>query len=224
MKFTFENDAQGAELDYQRAFQLSPKSPFILDSHFWYLVAKGRLDEALSESKLRIEIDPLDPKGYTCLGTIYYFLRRHNDAVLSYEKALELDPDYLNANGWSFHAYIALGDYSKALEMANRLEHRWHEGHVLDLAILEASRGRLESAAKIKETEKEVFSSVPLFAAVFYAVIGDRGQTLATLTKILDGLLIDPIAASYLYWHYFDKYRSDPGFIALFKKAGFETK
>jgi TolB-like protein/Tfp pilus assembly protein PilF len=224
MKFTFENNAGGAELDYQRAFQLSPKSPFILDSHFWYLVAKGRLNEALSESKLRIEIDPLDPKGYTQLGIIYYFLRRHNDAVLSYDKALELDADYLNANGWSFHTHIALGDYSRALEMANRLEHRWREGYVLDLAILEASRGRLESAAKIKETEKEVFSSVPLFAAVFYAVMGDRSQTLVTLTRIFDGLLVDPIITSYLYWHYFDKYRSDPGFIALFEKAGFEMK
>jgi serine/threonine protein kinase/Tfp pilus assembly protein PilF len=223
LKFYFENDPAGAELDFQRAFQLSPKSPFILDAHYWYLVARGRLDEAVSETKLRTEINPLDPGGYTPLGVLYYFLRRYDDAISAYKKALELDPNYLNANGWSFHTYTALGDYEKAREMANLLEHRWREGYILGLAILEALSGKKNEAAKRKEAEKEVFSKPP-FEAVYYAVMGDRAQTLTALTRIVDKLPDMPIYFSYLYWHYYDKYRSDPEFTALFKKAGFEFR
>jgi len=219
LKFSFENDPAGAETDYRRALQLSPRSPVILEGHFWYLAATGRLDQAVSDMKLLVELEPLFPGGYTWLGVAHYFLRRYDEAIAYYQKALELDSFFLNANGWSFHVYIAVGDYTQALEMAKRLENQWDEGYISDLTILDAARGKLEEAAKRKEAAKEVFNN-PAFAAAYYAAIGDRKQTLLNLTRIYDEL--SPSFRNCYLWHYYDKYRSDPEFIELLRKSGFE--
>jgi uncharacterized protein (UPF0332 family) len=62
----------------------------------------------------------------------------------------------------------------------------------------------------------------PIYYAAYYAALGDRDRTLGELNKILAERPNGPVA--YLYWHFFDKYRSDPEFVAFFKKVGFEMK
>jgi serine/threonine protein kinase/Tfp pilus assembly protein PilF len=219
LKFDFENDPAGAEIDYRRALQLSPNNSAILEDHFWYLAARYRLDEAVSEMKLLIELEPLYPAGYTWLGLLYYFSRRYDDSKANFQKALELDPDFLSAIGWSFHTYIAVGDYGQALEMVNRLENMDTDGHIAELTILEVLTGKRNEAAKRKEAEKGVFNS-PVWAAIYYAVMGDRDQTLLNLTRIYDE---SPHSWRInFFYHYFDKYRSDPEFVKLFQKCGFK--
>lgn len=218
LKFNFENDSAGAEIDYRRALQLSPRSPAILEDYFWYLAATGRLNEAVSDMKLLVELEPLFPASYTWLGIAHYFLRRYDEAIAYYQKALELDPAFLPAAGWACVTYIAVRDYAKALEMANRLKNRLNDYYVWHMTILEASIGKREEVAKRKEGAKEVFKN-PDFAAAYYAVIGDREQTLLNLTRIYDEL--PPGFRVCFLQHYYDKYRSDPEFIDLFKKAGF---
>jgi hypothetical protein len=65
-------------------------------------------------------------------------------------------------------------------------------------------------------------SGEPIYYAAYYAALGDRDRTLGELNKILAERPNGPVA--HLYWHFFDKYRSDPEFVAFFKKVGFEMK
>lgn len=58
--------------------------------------------------------------------------------------------------------------------------------------------------------------------AINHAALGDRNAALASLTKVAEenrGIL----SFAFLT-HVFDKYRSDPEFIALLEKSGFEFR
>jgi serine/threonine protein kinase/Tfp pilus assembly protein PilF len=228
LKFFYENDPAGADRDYQRALQLSPRNPIILRDRFWYLITKGRMDEALSDAKLLSEVDPLDPNGYVTLGIAYYCLRRYDDSISAYQKALEVDPDYFGAHGWSVYTYLAQGQYEKARDAAKYLEHPSHDNYLFVMAVIEGSRGNREEAEKYKKAMDDYMWAEykqpvpPNYEAAVYAAIGDRDRTLESLNKFLVENPNRPVG--YLYWHFFDKYRSDPEFIAFFKKAGFEMK
>ncbi len=229
MKYFFENDPAGAELDYQRAFQLSPRNPMILRDRFRYLTTRGFLEEAQSEAKLLVEIDPVDPYGYWMMGLIYYNLRRYDDSINAYEKALELDPDFVNVQGWSVFTYLAQGQYGKARDMAKHFEHKTQDQYLFSMAMIEGSLGNREAAEKYKKVldefmlEKYSMTTPPFWEAAYSAVMGDRDATLANLTKLVSENQYGPVNDVF-YWHYYDKYRSDSGFIALFKRAGFGMK
>ncbi|MGB7296797.1 MAG: protein kinase [Candidatus Aminicenantales bacterium] len=227
LKFFYENDLSGAERDYQRALLLSPRNPIILRDGFEYLIIKGRMEEALSAAKLLIEVDPLDPWGYHSLGQAYYGLRRYDDSLSAYQQALKINPEWFGAQGWSVFTYLAQGQYEKAREAVKHLEHRSQDNYVFLMAVIEGSLGNRDEAEKYKKALDHWWEeyNVPverIYDAAYYAALGDRDRTLENLNKILAENPNRPVR--FLYWHFFDKYRSNPEFIAFFKKAGFEMK
>jgi serine/threonine protein kinase/Tfp pilus assembly protein PilF len=232
LKFGRENDPAGAERDYQRALQLSPRNPVILKDYYSYLLTKARMDEALSVAKLINEIDPLDLWGYWSLGVAYYCLRRYDDSISSYQIALEFNPEFFPAHGYSVFTYLAQGQYEKARDAVEYLNQPSSPGaysnyHFLRL-LIEASVGNMEEAEKWRKAMDDYsvkqyqLSGEPIYYAAYYAALGDRDRTLGELNKILAERPNGPVA--HLYWHFFDKYRSDPEFVAFFKKVGFEMK
>ena len=229
LKFFFENDIAGAELDYQRAFQLSPRNPIILKLRLFYLTAKGQMAEAVSEMKILTEIDPLDPEGYWMLGLLYYLLHKYDDSLNALQEALELNPDYPNAQGWIVFTYLALRQYEKALDMAKRFEQEMPDQYLFSMAVIEGSRGNRTAAEKYKKSFDEYLEKYAppdlgyydIYKAAYFAVLGDRDKSLAFLTKFYEAKPFGDVR-SFFYWHFFDKYRSDPEFIALFEKTEFQ--
>ncbi len=57
----------------------------------------GEYDKAEAAAAKVIEKDPSNPVLHFAIGTIYDELKRYDDAEKSYNKALELDPDYFDA-------------------------------------------------------------------------------------------------------------------------------
>ncbi len=224
LKFFHENDAPGAEVDYQRAFQLSPRNPAILKDRLDYLTARGQMDVAVSEMKLLTEIDPLDPEGYWILGYLFYLLHRYEDSLNAHLKALDLSPDYLASQGWIVFTYLAIGQYEKALDMAKRFEYTMPDQYLFSITIIEASRGNREEAEKDKKSLDEYMQkfkptqNYDIWDAAYFAVLGEKEKALASLTKFCEANPFGHLIP-FFCWHYFDKYRSDPGFIALYEKA-----
>ncbi|MBN1548934.1 MAG: protein kinase, partial [Syntrophaceae bacterium] len=228
LEFYYGGDAAGADRDYQRALQLSPRNPAILRDFFWYLITKGRMEEALTEAKVLGEANPLDPTGYLILGIAYYCLRRYDDSIDAYQKSLAFDPEYFGAHGWSVYTYLAQGQYKKARDAAKNLEHQSQDNYLFVMALIEGSSGNREEAEKYRKAfndygRVEYKQSVAgNYNSAIYAALGDRDRTLENLNK---HLVENPNApVQYLFWHFFDKYRSDPEFIAFFKKVGFEMR
>jgi tetratricopeptide (TPR) repeat protein len=58
----FDWDWTNAETNFQRALELSPRSPLALDAHANFpLFARGRLDEAIAVLNRALALDPLSP-------------------------------------------------------------------------------------------------------------------------------------------------------------------
>src|SRR5262245_42061863 len=92
---TSDFDMAGSISEFQRAIALNPN---YATAHHWYgngpLTALGRFDEAISEGKRAIELDPLSPIINADLGQNLYSARRYDEAIAQLRKTLEIDPTF----------------------------------------------------------------------------------------------------------------------------------
>src|SRR5262249_48575035 len=89
----FDWDWPRVEREFKRAIELNPNSAI---SHVRYaacLQARLRLDESLAEGQRAQELDPLAPEIVSQLGSNYLFMRRYDEAIVQYQKALDLNPN-----------------------------------------------------------------------------------------------------------------------------------
>jgi tetratricopeptide (TPR) repeat protein len=67
-----------------------------------------------------IAVNPNVAGTYTTQGVYLHRVKRYSDAIKSYQRALELDPDSMNAHYNIALAYLELKDYERANEHAQR--------------------------------------------------------------------------------------------------------
>jgi TolB-like protein/DNA-binding winged helix-turn-helix (wHTH) protein/Tfp pilus assembly protein PilF len=93
VKFTFDRDWTGAESEFKQAIALNPN---YATAHHWYshyLVAMGRLDEAVNELERARDLDPFSIPINAFLGMTLYCARRYDDAIPQVRRAIEMHPE-----------------------------------------------------------------------------------------------------------------------------------
>ena len=111
------------------------------------LADRGWLDEAMSEFRKAIKLDPLSAHAHDNLATILAEKGHLLEALIEYVEALRADPDSPSAHHYlgSFLAGqghdLAVAEYRKAIE----LEYEFPDAH-LNLALALADHGQLEEA------------------------------------------------------------------------------
>ncbi len=94
-------DEKGAEEHYRKAFELMPSSFGRVESHCFGCegVFKGQLASKIAEQVFskQIKDDPSKPQPYYLLAYLRQNQERWADSVPLLEKAVAIDPDYLNA-------------------------------------------------------------------------------------------------------------------------------
>lgn len=86
----YDWDWVSAEREFKRAIEINPSYPL---AHHWYglfLAEMSRFDEAISEEKRALQLDPVSSPTIADLGRIYFFARRYDEAMDQYKKAAEL--------------------------------------------------------------------------------------------------------------------------------------
>lgn len=95
--YSYNLAVRGEKLD--KALEMSThlvelnSSPTYLDTHAWVLYKNGKLDEALKFMDDAIAKDASNVVYYDHRGDIKFSLGRKDEAVMDWEKALELDPE-----------------------------------------------------------------------------------------------------------------------------------
>ena len=82
-----------AQAMLERALQLRPKDPQIIDSMGWALYRLGRFDGAVSNLEQAVELRPQDAVINDHLGDAYWRVGRRNEARFQWQRALNLDPE-----------------------------------------------------------------------------------------------------------------------------------
>jgi serine/threonine protein kinase/tetratricopeptide (TPR) repeat protein len=109
-------DWSGAVQEIRLALDINPNSDVAHQAYSWDLSLLGRPEEALAEAKRAVEISPLLPTAYYCLGASYYYARRYDEAFGQFEKmrSLQQSPTWVTplSFGW---VYAAKRMYKEAI-------------------------------------------------------------------------------------------------------------
>ena len=224
VKSLHEFDWPGAEREFKRALQLNAGDS---DAHFGYgityLAPMGRLDEAVQEMQTSRDLDPLSPIANTYLGLAYHFVGNRPASATQLRKALELDPGFVEArlelanlsfDQKDFKEFYSQLDLAKELAPESRTD--------LMRAFAYAAEGKKSEALQLVHKWEKPASGVFVRStsiANVYAILGDKAQMYTWLERAYsdrDGML-----AFVNLQGVYRPYRSEPRFIALRKKLGF---
>jgi len=208
-------DWTGLEDEFLRAIEGSPAQAII---RYWYaefLMASGRMDEAIAQAQEGRRIDPLSPLTASSLAMILYLGRHHDQADAILERALELEESH-------FLPHLRLGlvriQQRRPAEAVERMKRavelaRGSTETRAALAIAHAAAGDRETArAMVDELlhDRPVHFVLPYNLAKVHAAAGDATEALAWLRIAFEEMNPDLIELS--NEPLFDGIRDAPGF------------
>ena len=115
VELVFDWDWPKAQREFERAIELNPSDA---DAHHWYshyLIVANRVDDSLRESRLAMDLDPLNFLISAHLSWHYLEARQFGAAVKAAKETLELDPHNTNALAQMAEAYEHMEDFPNAI-------------------------------------------------------------------------------------------------------------
>ena len=115
IKHYFDWDWLGAVAAYQRALANDPGLVKARWEYALLLKSLGNFEEAISEAKHALRLEPLHSSANKALGDVYYFARQYEHAIEQYEQMVELDLKKPEAYGMIAAAYEQMGRFEDAV-------------------------------------------------------------------------------------------------------------
>ena len=106
VKLIYDWEWQSAEREFKRAIKLSPNYATAHDWYSAYLMAVGKIDDAIQEIKHAQELDPLSPIITTGLARQFYFARQPERAIHECLRILEMEPKLAPAHWFPGQAFV----------------------------------------------------------------------------------------------------------------------
>src|SRR5690348_12591091 len=214
----------GAEQEFLRAIELNPNLPVARTWYAQFLSCMRRFEESFAQAEIARRLDPVSPDTSLHSAEPYLNAGRVDEAIESYRKALELEPNYHVAHHNLARAYIEKGMYQQAIE---ELEKAMALGgrDSLSLGVLAhayGKAGRRQEALKLvnellqRPNREHVPPWRPL--AIAYSGLGDKDKAFACLETAYErrsGALFE-LNSQLLY----APLRSDPRFQDLARRIG----
>jgi TolB-like protein/DNA-binding winged helix-turn-helix (wHTH) protein/Tfp pilus assembly protein PilF len=115
IKSSYDWDWSGADKEIRRAIELNPSYADAHRLHAEVLWQTGRLNEAIAETKLTLELDPLSLDNNDTLGLEFFLARQYDQAIEQERKVLELDPNFIEAYYFRGVAYLKKSMYREGM-------------------------------------------------------------------------------------------------------------
>jgi serine/threonine protein kinase/Flp pilus assembly protein TadD len=105
-----QRDFTGALAEFQQAEKGLPNNVDVIEAIAFIQRRLGHWEEAISEWRRAIELDPHDINAYHALGVTYWCLRRFPEALATVDRILAWEPTYGPALELKLHVFWATGD------------------------------------------------------------------------------------------------------------------
>jgi len=213
-----------AQAEYQKAIALRPNDASAHSGLGFWLTCQGRAEEALAETRLGRELDPLAVSGDD-LGSTLFLARRYVEAEQELRSELAIRPD--NARVLMGLGFVLVANHNAreavdVLEKAASISERAPANLGL-LIYAYAQSGDGAHAVRLLQELKRRNQTGYVPAAAFmlgFLGLGDYDQAFFWIEKayteqsnILQFLKVNPI---------FDPVRSDPRFLDLLRRVGLD--
>ena len=193
--------------------------------HFYgrYMIASGRLDDALRELSLALELDPISLRINVAMAEGLYLARRYDKSMEQLQKILEMDPNYEAAQRLLGTVYEQQGLYDKCVEeyLKGRIVAGQKPESVESLrqAYKRAGmKGYWQEALKLAGSRVEKGTISPYSIAVLHENLGDTDKAFEWLEKSYEDR---SLWLAYLrYDPKLDRLRSDPRYSDLLRRIG----
>jgi tetratricopeptide (TPR) repeat protein len=189
VKFFNDWDWPGAESEFSQATALKPSDAYAHYLYSNYLVAMGRLDEAMKEIEHARDLDPFSAPGTWWLGQVLYHARRYDDALRENRRGLEMRPDSARYNAMLYAAMadvyeqkkmfaeafaarqqaLSLNKDPNVTELGEAYKHSGYRGYLLKQAQF------LDQAPILDDSHD------PAYAAHLYALLDDEARAMTAL-------------------------------------------
>jgi tetratricopeptide (TPR) repeat protein len=153
-----------------------------------FLVAMGRLKEALRHARRAQELDPVSPDANASLANVLYLARYYDAAIRYCEKALALEPTFLDALLLLGLSYEQKGMLAEAIDQFRKAKDANPEStEPLELlAHLSANSGQRDEAHALLsqlQSSGKPNSLHPYHVALIYAALNQKELAFEWLEK-----------------------------------------
>jgi TolB-like protein/Tfp pilus assembly protein PilF len=227
IKFTYDWDFPGAEVEFKRAIALNPN--YVVAHHFYsvLLAAMGRTEESLTEIRKAQQIDPLSVVVNNMVSVLLASAGRCEEAIRQNLKTLELTPNAPHLamiHDTQAHCYWESGMQQQAIEedMQARIAGGASPTEVEEIRKLYASSGRRgvlqnDLQAHLANWKKDQWHADAYGIAMLYAQLGDRDKAYAWIERSIQ------LRSTILIWLYISSppsLRSDLRFAQVRNEMG----
>jgi serine/threonine-protein kinase len=186
-KFAKAWDYAGAERHFRTALRINPNLAEARIVYAQYLSIFGGQEEALTEWKRGIALDPLSPLYAAWLAAAYWEFGRFDDALAQARKARDLQPDFPVALMVEGLALLDTGRRAAAIGTHEAFAAKYPQrGNTWILARTYASAGRPQQArellAGLRATPPPDLVH-PWFVAAAYSALGDQDEAVTWLER-----------------------------------------
>lgn len=216
---------EGARRAFEKAMELNPGAGGGYQTYSYYLIAVGKIKEAIQALEKAAKLDPLSLPIGTHLANGYLAEEKYDEAISHVNKMLELDPTFRNAielKGW---AYFLKGECEIAISLLKQYQSLTgdeQKGLTL-LAYVYSKCGFTDKTLELleilyKRVKDNPNSSFNIDLAVIYNGLGDYDKAFEYLNKAVEersGAVI--FLRSSPIWK---DVKNDSRFQGILKKAG----
>ena len=219
--FIYDWDWAAAGRQFERAIELNPAYSVARQWHAWFLIAMGRVQEALAEGRRALELDPASVSIRRSVGWLHYYAREPAVALDHFRRALAMNPTADENHRLLGLAYARLGQYDEAAAAFREAVAASDRPSLAtaDLGVVAAARGRPGEARAVLEglraEARERYVS-PVSFAVLHVSLGEHDAAFEALERAyqdrrgwLAYLRVEPAL---------DPLRSDPRFTSLLER------
>ncbi len=224
-----EGKFEESKAELRKALELDPN---FSTAHQWYaqlLMITGPINQAREHVDRAVELEPYFWVVHNLSAWIYYFEEEYEKGIEACNTARDLNPGFVD-NNWLFVLhYVRLGEGEKAATALYELFRRFPSISHLGDEVMEAYRksgvdGIFTWLIDININRPipiDGLTGHPFFVAWWYAILGDREQSIIWFERTL---LEERIPRHYFNLIAtnpdFDFLRGDPRFVEVIEKAG----